>query len=214
MSEHKSHYTNGEGSFDELAKGLASGTVSRRKALRMFGAAVVGGTLASIPGLAWAARPVCPSGVRCRGECCPETATCVQGAGGGCTCPAGQIACNNACVPSDDNNCGACGNVCSGGQVCVNGSCGCPSGLTDCNGTCVDTTTDPFNCGTCGNQCGANQPPCCLGGTCMGPANADPSAGDLCICAAGGDDGCGVLRNMGHNVTCCPDNICREICPA
>jgi hypothetical protein len=204
----------GEYSFDELAKGLATGTVSRGKALRMFGAALVGGTLASIPGLAWAARPVCPSGVRCRGQCCPEGATCVQGAGGGCTCPAGQIACDNACVPSDNNNCGACGNVCTGGQVCENGSCVCPEGLTDCNGTCVDTTTDPFNCGACGNQCGTNsQGPCCVQGGCIGFASADPSAGDLCICAGGGD-GCQPLVNMGFNVTCCTDNTCREICPA
>ena len=49
--------TNGR-SFDELAKGLANGEVSRRKALGLIGAALVGGTLASIPGMAWAAIPV------------------------------------------------------------------------------------------------------------------------------------------------------------
>ena len=37
MSQQGSRHTNGEGSFDELAKGLASGTVSRSKALRMLG---------------------------------------------------------------------------------------------------------------------------------------------------------------------------------
>ncbi len=51
------HTSNVETSFDELAKGLTNGTLSRRKALRMFGAALVGGMLASIPGVAWAARP-------------------------------------------------------------------------------------------------------------------------------------------------------------
>jgi hypothetical protein len=45
-----------ERSFDELAKGLAGGTVSRRKALRLMGAALVGGALASFPGAAWAAK--------------------------------------------------------------------------------------------------------------------------------------------------------------
>jgi hypothetical protein len=42
-------------SIDELAKGLASGTLSRRKALRWMGSALLGGVLASVPGVAWAA---------------------------------------------------------------------------------------------------------------------------------------------------------------
>jgi len=41
-----------ESSFDELAKRLASGEVSRGQALRMMGAALVGGALASVPGIA------------------------------------------------------------------------------------------------------------------------------------------------------------------
>ena len=43
-----------EHSFDVLAKGLASGSVSRRQALKLVGGALLGGVLASIPGLAWA----------------------------------------------------------------------------------------------------------------------------------------------------------------
>jgi hypothetical protein len=39
-------------SFDELTRGLASGSLSRRKVLRLMGAALVGGALASIPGIA------------------------------------------------------------------------------------------------------------------------------------------------------------------
>jgi hypothetical protein len=35
-------------SFDELASGLASGSISRGKALKLMGAALVGGTLASL----------------------------------------------------------------------------------------------------------------------------------------------------------------------
>jgi hypothetical protein len=49
------HETGGR-SFDELARELAAGTVSRRKALRLMGAALVGGALASFPGAVWAAR--------------------------------------------------------------------------------------------------------------------------------------------------------------
>jgi hypothetical protein len=41
-------------SLDELAKGLANGSLSRRNALKWAGAAIVGGLLGSIPGVAWA----------------------------------------------------------------------------------------------------------------------------------------------------------------
>src|SRR5215217_3343514 len=44
----------GKHSFDELAKGLATGTVSRRQVLRLFGGALLGGLMASIPGVALA----------------------------------------------------------------------------------------------------------------------------------------------------------------
>src|SRR5918994_651854 len=81
--------TDGERSFDELAKGLANGTVSRRQVLRLLGGALFGGVLASIPGVAWAhhwpdhAFPPgqvrrCQEGeIRCRGTCCgPEDLCC------------------------------------------------------------------------------------------------------------------------------------------
>jgi hypothetical protein len=41
-----------EHSFDELAKGLANRTISRREAFKWFGAAIAGTLLASIPGVA------------------------------------------------------------------------------------------------------------------------------------------------------------------
>ena len=41
-------------SFDELAKGLANRSLSRRDALKWVGAALVGGLLSAIPGVAWA----------------------------------------------------------------------------------------------------------------------------------------------------------------
>jgi hypothetical protein len=61
-------------SFDELARGLASGEFSRRKALRLMGAALLGGTLGSlgIGGIA-AADDLCkPEGKKCRKDeqCC------------------------------------------------------------------------------------------------------------------------------------------------
>jgi hypothetical protein len=70
-----------EYSFDALAKGFAEGKLSRRKALRMLGGALVGGMLASVPGGAWAAKPApCPSGKKCGRNCCPDSSfVCKQG---------------------------------------------------------------------------------------------------------------------------------------
>ena len=56
MGEHESRYSESEGSFDELARGLANGTVSRRRALKLIGGALLGGAFASIPGVALAQR--------------------------------------------------------------------------------------------------------------------------------------------------------------
>ena len=43
-----------EHSFDHLARGLASGSVSRKQALKLVGGALLGGVLTSLPGVAWA----------------------------------------------------------------------------------------------------------------------------------------------------------------
>jgi hypothetical protein len=123
--------------FDELAKGLADGSVSRRRALQLIGQALLGGVLASIPGVAWAhhkpdhplppgqARRCSEGEVKCRGICCsPE-----------------DLCCNGLCtnIVFDRNNCGACGNVCQEGEDC-------------CDQRCVPLNT-PQNCGCCGCGC-------------------------------------------------------------
>ena len=162
-----------ESSFDELAKGLASGEVSRRKALRMMGAALFGSALASIPGVALAAK----------------------GGGGNPAhgaCPAGTTNCQGKCVDlqTNQNNCGQCRRVCSQGQICQGGTCladlgsacsnhtnRCRAGLTCLAGTCV-VACGPTNCpngccdsnnvcqpGTTPAACGYGGAPCevCLG---------------------------------------------------
>ena len=90
--------------FDELASGLASGSISRRKALRLMGAALVGGTLASIPGIAGAApKQKCTSDTDC-----PSGGVCVtKGGNSFCACLFGGCAPHcNACaqIPREFGN--------------------------------------------------------------------------------------------------------------
>ena len=149
-------------SFDELAKGLASGTISRRQALRRMCIALLGGVLASIPGVAWAHHkpdhPVppgqarrCPEGqVKCRGICCsPE-----------------DLCCNGVCtnVVFDRNNCGACGNVCQEGEDC-------------CGGRCVPLNTTE-NCGGC--FAGCHPAEICVNGTCQCPQEGQTLCANVC----------------------------------
>ena len=68
-------------SIDELAKGLASGSLSRRKALRLMGAALVAGALGAIPAEVAFAAARCPAGqTSCGKKCCDDaTQVCIRG---------------------------------------------------------------------------------------------------------------------------------------
>lgn len=73
-------------------------------------------------------------------------------------------------IDNDANNCGTCGNVCTGGKVCTSGSCACPVGtewdpvqnkcITPTCSPCIDGTEckDPPVCSsaTPGNRCVRN----------------------------------------------------------
>src|SRR5215208_5102449 len=130
-------------SFDELTKGLATGAVSRRKALRWMGSALVGAALASVPGVAWGA---CPEGQTRRGDRCVNLQT-------------------------NERHCGSCSNRCAEEQECVGGVCqgGCPSGTTLCSGACVSNVCPQgqvFNNSAC--QCGCTYTAVALcGGNCV-----------------------------------------------
>jgi hypothetical protein len=125
-------------SFDELTRGLASGTLSRGKALRLMGAALVGGALASIPGIAWA-KPNKPEGAKCNHnhQCASEQ--CVEGR----CASAGPI-----CTPSCPATC-SCDFAPDGTTTCV----GCPPDQL-CRARIVD------DCG----QCIMNEEVCVVGG--------------------------------------------------
>jgi hypothetical protein len=104
--------------FDELARGLASGSISRGRALRLMGAALVGGTLASvgIGGVAAADPPGCKrNGKHCKKneQCCSERC-----ASGVCAepCPSDSVLLSNGtCATScgtEIGECDFCGGLC------------------------------------------------------------------------------------------------------
>ena len=198
-----------EHSFDELAKGLADGSVSRRQALRWIGGALVGGLLASIPGAAAFAQQ--PSTFCGSGYCYPP-GVCDKGGGRPrCVCPTGFTLSNGRCV---------CANTCSGGKILNESTCtcGCPTGQTDCGGTCVNLTSDTRNCGSCGNACGTTADDCingqctcgggprCTGGaTCQG-GSCSGESGEFCYdrnCAAGEECCAGYICYNSDTHYCC-----------
>jgi hypothetical protein len=172
-------------SFDALAKGLASGEVSRRKALRLMGAALLGGTLASMPGVAFAR----PTPIR----------------GGKGPCLEGRTNCRGQCVNLnlDENNCGQCANVCSSPEECINGTCRapctpdtCPNGCCDANGVCQPGTATS-ECGFGGEPCHVCTPPeqCRANGTCRASCGPDTCPNGCC-------DANGECLSGDENVAC------------
>jgi hypothetical protein len=147
--------------LDEVAKGLAAGTISRRKALRLIGGTLVGGALASIPGVAWAQGRPCPKGTHpCSdGSCVPLGTQC-----GPAVCPPGQgVVCEGDCY-SLEYDCGAGGTFDASNCQCI-----CPTGTAQCYGplTCEDLQSDHSNCGQCFNECAEDQS--CVNGVCVSP---------------------------------------------
>jgi hypothetical protein len=138
--------------FDELAKGLASGSISRGRALRLMGAALVGGTLTSfgIGGVAEADNECKPTAKKCNKnkQCCSGNCS-----GGKCAaCPSGQVLCNGSCVSTS----------CSEGQIFDSSSCACVAQCVPNQRICTADTP------CCNGDVCANNGRCCTeqGGTC------------------------------------------------
>jgi hypothetical protein len=169
-----------ESSFDELTRGLARGSISRGKALRLMGAALLGGTLASLGIGEAAAAPIgckrngkkCKNGTQCCSEVCTD-GTCAACPPGTKLCSNGQ--CASCCADTD----------CSGCETCQSGTCACPEDTATvlANGTCARRCTGGASCST-GFCYGTNEGTFCAGGGsvggCLGLGNGGCPPGSLC----------------------------------
>ncbi len=121
-----------ERSFDELARGLASGNISRGQAIRWAGYSVLGAALSSVGFADTAEALTRRQRRRCRRR--------------------GHIICGGQCVkPTTNYNCGGCNIFCDLGQSCVNGAC--VDDVPACTASCCCSCTWMDNAGTEISQC-------------------------------------------------------------
>jgi hypothetical protein len=144
-----------DGFFDDLARELADGTLTRGKALRLMGAALVGGTLGSLGiGEAGADRPGCKrAGKNCtRTDQCCGSLVCVSGT---CTTTP-PVACENfsPCIENPNPGC-----YC---VQTVEGLSHCHEGGQVCEPQCTSTLECPAGYACVPNVC--TQGPTCLRG--------------------------------------------------
>ena len=200
-------------SLDELAKGLATGTLSRGKAISWMGGALLGTALASVPEVAWADDDCRRLGRECRrdSQCCSKN--CIRrGDDKVCGCPEGQTRCNDRCVNLERNerHCGRCFNRCDEGEECVEDECRgtCPSGTTPCGTECCTRGQECVG-GVC--QCPSGTALCggeCVSTECPTGQTFDPSTcGCLPICPA---QPCCCDCNYRDNTTGAQVNLCQS----
>ncbi|HET6340309.1 MAG TPA: hypothetical protein VFG30_44175 [Polyangiales bacterium] len=159
----------------------------------------------------------------------------IAGASGASGCPAGQLSCGGACVPSDNKNCGACNHDCStlahvvgattcSADVCSFAAAACAKGWAHCGSDpesgCETDVTQPANCGTCGNVCPVDAP-MCSSGTCVSgcPANAPTLCGQSCAEINSDAKHCGTCDNtcaatVAHADVLCQSGSCGFACTA
>jgi len=127
-------------------------------------------------------------------------------------CARGQRKCNGVCVNTGTSttNCGGCGIVCPGVEVCSGGRCtGCPAGQTNCGGVCVDTGKNSANCGACGRACTGGE--ACSNGACACPVSRTLCSGS-CVDTATSSTNCGACGVACAAGQSCAGAVCT--CPS
>src|SRR5215211_335761 len=223
--------------FDDVAKGLASGTVSRGQALRWMGGALVGAALASVPGVAWAAND---GNSACAHFCTqtfspgPQRAECISAAARGeghcfeCGPKATdqtRVLCGQVCCASDescsDNGQCVTSNICNSQcelVLCGTSPSGTPFAGSDC--FCRPLVEGGCFCGTgqissCSMFCNTNND-CPSGTVCTTWPTGVPGFSGLCVSTcASGDPGsacdCPDGRIACSGVCCLPEQSCVSV---
>jgi hypothetical protein len=171
--------------FDRLTA-EAAGRPTRRVALRLFAAGLLGGLISR--------NHATPAHAQIDVYERPTEGMIL-------TCAAGLTDCGGGCVDPywDHLNCGACGvNCIAAGGECQSGSCHIPCGPTDfnCGGVCVSILTDPNNCGGCHTVCPSGQ--YCHDGVCFSsacPAGYANCEAGYCIDLSSEHSHCGFCGN-------------------
>jgi hypothetical protein len=189
--------TAGDSSFDELAKGLAGGTITRVQALKLVGSAILSGVLVPLlPGRSLAQEECDPDEVLCGSECCDPEDCC-----GAACCSAAEECCGGVvcCGPTEECCFGTC---CDNGKVCdaTSGQCVCSPERVPCGSECCDPVLEICGeDGLCHNvfceECQAGGGKCCqaveggvlINEACCGPGESTcRRAGEGCLCCPAG----------------------------
>ncbi len=194
--------TTGENSLDELAKGLASGTITRVQALKLVGAAVLSAVLGSSFFPKRASAQECDSDeVICGSECCdPEEEVCC-----GSECCDPEDCCGDTCCGPTEECCY--GTCCGIGTVCdaATGLCVCSPELITCGSDCCDPVLE-----TCGEDGQCHNVFCescqAEGGSCCQVVSGGVLVSEAC-CGAGES----MCSRGGEGCICCPTGTTR--CP-
>jgi hypothetical protein len=182
-----------ERSFDELAIRLASGSVSRRKALRMMGAALVGGAMASIPGMAWAAK-----GGGGGKSSCAKYCTSLFG---------GDTAAQAECTSQGTKGTGPC-------YSCTPGVGPGPNFTPNCIAPHTKFNDDTCQC-ECPTECPPGELPECSSCECISSTTCPPNIASICL-FFGGQGCCPIFKSQFggclDNDVCVPQGTTCPVC--
>ena len=139
---------------------------------------------------------------------CGDDAVTTSTAGGSSDCA--NTTCGESCVDtlSDAANCGACGNACEAGNLCLNGVCQSADecdGLSLCGTSCVDLNNDDANCGSCGRTCATGS--ICTAGACVCSGGLTLCL-DECVNTTNNPQHCGACANPCGNGEECSNGQC------
>jgi hypothetical protein len=183
----------GESFFDDLARGLADGSVTRSRALRLMGAAVVGGTLGSLGIGAEASAD--PPGCKRNGKHCTRNEQCCS-----LNCSGGSCRAQTTTTTTTPTTTTSTSTTSTTTPMCLPNNTAC-SGDEDCCSRICDSRSFPDFCSGCRFPGGS----CAAGETCCDVGSVNPSTCVNGKCCAPEQRPCNA------NTPCCPGLMCIDL---